>query len=91
MTNNELSQSVRNYLELEGEIKARQVIADAIKDEIKKEMDTRGVEELEVDEHIVRYKDVLTSIFDKTAFKKKYEELYSCFLKQVQSKKFTIA
>ena len=49
MTNNELSQSVRNYLELEGEIKARQVIADAIKDEIKKEMDTRGVEELEVD------------------------------------------
>ena len=91
MTNNELSQSVRNYLELEGEIKARQVIADAIKDEIKREMDTRGVQELEVDEHIVRYKDVLTSIFDKTAFKKKYEELYSFFLKQVQSKKFTIA
>lgn len=90
MTNYELSKNVRDYLELDSEIKARQLVAESIKDSIKKEMDDRGVSELEVDEHIVRYRDVLTSVFDKTAFKKKYEELYSLYLKQVQSKKFAI-
>lgn len=90
-TNNELSNLVRDYLEIDSEIKARQVIAEQYKDAIKRELDLRNVEELAVDEHIVRYKSILTSIFDKTAFKKKYEELYTSFLKQVQSKKFSIA
>ena len=90
-TKDELSNLVRDYLEIDGEIKARQVIAEQYKDAIKREMDSRDVDELEVDEHIVRYKDVLTSVFDKTSFKKKYEELYTSFIKQVQSKKFTIA
>lgn len=90
-TREQLSNLVRDYLEIDGEIKARQVIAEQYKDAIKKEMDLRDVEELEVDEHIVRYRDVLTSIFDKTAFKKKYEELYALYLKQVPSKKFSIS
>jgi len=89
-TKDELSILVRDYLDIDSEIKQRQIIAENIKDLIKKEMDEREVEELEVDEHIIRYRDVLSSVFDKTAFKKKYEELYSSFLKQVQSKKFSI-
>lgn len=89
-TNNELSNLVRDYLEIDSEIKARQIIAEKYKDAIKKELDLRNVEELAVNEHIVKYKSILTSIFDKTAFKKKYEELYTSFLKQVQSKKFSI-
>ena len=90
-TIDELGNMVRDYLELDGEIKQRQVIAEQLKDAIKKEMDEREVEELAVDEHIVRYRDVLTSIFDKTAFKKKYEELYGLYLRQVPSKKFSIS
>ena len=89
-TKDELSCLVRDYLDIDSEIKARQVIAEQYRDAIKREMDLRNVEELEVDEHIVRYRDVLTSIFDKTAFKKKYEDLYALYLKQVPSKKLTI-
>ncbi len=91
MENSALSSLVRNYLEADREIKAKQVLAEEMKDLIKQEMDERDIEELEVDEHIVRYRDVLTSTFDKTSFKKKYEELYSMFLKQIKSKKFTIS
>ena len=54
-------------------------------------MEARNVEELAVGEHIVRYKDVLTSVFDKSKFKAKYEELYAMFLKQIPSKKFSIS
>lgn len=90
MSEIELSNVVRAYLEVDQEIKQKQILADQFKDVIKREMESRGIEELPVDEHIVRYKDVLTSVFNKTAFKKKYEELYTSFLTQIQSKKFTI-
>lgn len=90
MSVDELSSIVRSYLELDAEIKTKEILAEQLKDVIKKEMDSRGIEELPVDEHIVRYRDVLTSVFDKSAFKKKYEELYTSFLKQIQSKKFSI-
>jgi predicted phage-related endonuclease len=86
-----LNTMVRDYLDIESEIKSKQVVLDGIKDQIKEELEERGVEELSVGSSIVRYRNVLTSIFDKTAFKKKYEELYTLYLRQVQSKKFSIS
>ena len=91
MSYDELIILVHDFLELEAEIKQQQILSENIKNKIKEEMENRNVEELEVGEHIVRYRDVLTSIFDKVAFKKKYEELYTSFLKQIQSKKFSIS
>ena len=91
MSNDKLSSLVKDYLEVDAEIKAQQLVADELRNQIKEEMTERGVEELEVDSHIVRYRDVLTSVFDKTRFKAKYEELYALFLRQVSAKKFSIS
>ena len=87
----ELNILVHDFLELDAEIRQQQLLAENLKNQIKEEMEARGVDELAVGEHIVRYKDVLTSVFNKTAFKAKYEELYAMFLKQIQSKKFSIS
>ena len=87
----ELNILVHDFLELDAEIRQQQLVAENLKNQIKEEMEARGVDELAVGEHIVRYKDVLTSVFNKTAFKAKYEELYAMFLKQIQSKKFSIS
>ena len=87
----ELNILVHDFLELDTEIRQQQLVAENIKNQIKEEMEARGVDELAVGEHIVRYKDVLTSVFNKTAFKAKYEELYAMFLKQIPSKKFSIS
>ena len=91
MSQQELLSLVHNYLELDAEIKQQQLVLDDIRNQIKEEMEARDVEELPVGEHIVRYRDVLTSVFDRVAFKRKYEELYTSFLKQIQSKKFSIS
>lgn len=91
MSYDELNILVHDFLELDTEIKQQQILADNIKNKIKEEMEARNVEELSVGEHIVRYKDVLTSVFDKSKFKAKYEELYAMFLKQIPSKKFSIS
>ena len=90
-TREELSNLVRDYLEIDGEIKQKQIIAEGLKNEIKQEMDLRNVDSLQVDEHIVRYRDVLISLFDKTNFKRKYSELYALYIKQVPAKKFSIS
>ncbi len=87
----ELNILVHDFLELDAEIKQQQLVAEGLKNKIKEELEARNVEELAVGEHIVRYKDVLTSVFDKSKFKAKYEELYAMFLKQIPSKKFSIS
>ena len=91
MSYDELNTLVHDFIELDSEIKQQQILAESLKNQIKEEMEARGVDELTVGEHIVRYKDVLTSVFNKTAFKAKYEELYTMFLKQIPSKKFSIS
>lgn len=64
---------------------------EALKDAIKKELDARGVKELEAGTHIVRWTTVKTSRFDSTAFKKEHIEIYKAFTKQVTSRRFTIS
>lgn len=49
---------------------------DALKDAIKKEMDTQGVEVLEAGQYIARFTLVLSNRFDTTTFKKEHGEMY---------------
>ena len=64
---------------------------ESLKDSIKREMESRGVEELEAGTHIIRYTSVLTQRFDSTAFKKVMPDIYKAYTKQVASRRFTIA
>ena len=64
---------------------------EALKDIIKKEMDGRGVEELEAGQYIARFTTVLTSRFDTTTFKKEHGEMYKQYTKQTTSRRFSIA
>lgn len=64
---------------------------EAIKDEIKREMDKRGVEELEARQYIARFTTVLSNRFDTTAFKKEHGEMYKMYTKQSTSRRFSIS
>lgn len=64
---------------------------ESLKDEIKAEMNRRGVEELEAGQHIARFTTVLSNRFDTTAFKREHGDLYKSFTKQVTSRRFSIA
>lgn len=65
--------------------------ADAIRNEIKAEMDARNLEELAAGQYIVRWTAVLSNRFDTTAFKKVMPEVYKAYTKQVSSRRFTIS
>ena len=64
--------------------------AEAIKDEIKRELETRETEELVCGQYIIRYANILTQRLDTTSFKKALPDVYTAFIKQSASRRFTI-
>lgn len=91
MSTIEITSKIEALKELEQLLVEAQAEAEAIKDEIKREMDARGVEELEAGTHIIRWTSVLTQRFDSTAFKKALPDVYKAYVKQTSSRRFTIS
>lgn len=91
MSTIDLLAKVRNLKELEALISEAQAELDSIKDELKAEMTNRNTEELDVDVFKIRYKTVKSNRFDTTAFKSTHKDLYDQYVKQTESRRFTVA
>lgn len=63
---------------------------EALKDQVKAEMNSRGVEELEAGQYVARFTTVLSNRFDTTCFKREHAEMYKQYTKQTTSRRFSI-
>ena len=91
MSTHELTAQIESLRALEELIEEAKMEAEVLKDTIKQEMLNREVDTLEAGQYIVRWSSVLSQRFDTTSFKKALPEVYTAFLKQVSSKRFTIS
>lgn len=91
MSTIEIQSKIEDLRELESLIEEAKAEAEAIRDEIKSEMLTRDTEELTAGQYIIRWTSVLSNRFDTTAFKKVMPDVYKDYIKQVASKRFSIA
>lgn len=91
MTNTEMKATVTELLEMEALLEETKAIVDSLKDSLKAEMIERDVETVDLDEHIIRYVNVISNRFDSTNFKKKYPDMYKAWTKAVPSKRFTVS
>ena len=91
MTNNEIITKIEALNEWETIIEEAKAEAEALKDALKAELNSRELEELEAGQYIIRYTSVLTQRFDTTSFKKERPEMYKDFLKQSASRRFSVA
>ena len=91
MSNNQITQKVDSLLEWEKIMAEAKDEADVLRDEIKREMIARDTEELYAGQYIVRWTSVLSQRFDANAFKKSMPEVYKSFIKQIASRRFSIA
>ena len=91
MSTKDLTEKVRSLKELEALITEAQAEAESIKDELKAEMINRNTEEMMVDVFKIRYKTVKSNRFDTTAFKSTHKELHNQYIKQTESRRFTVA
>ena len=91
MSTIEITSKIEALKELEALIEEAKAEADTLRDEIKAEMLSRDTEELEAGQYIIRWTSVLSQRFDSTAFKKVMPDVYKAYIKQVSSKRFSIA
>lgn len=86
-----LENRIKKLKALEEQKKALEAQIEGLQEEIKKDMESRGTEEMKVGIFIVRFTSVLSNRFDTKSFKEKYSELYKEYTKQVASRRFTIS
>ena len=91
MSTNQINSKIEAILELEKIAQKAKEEAEILRNEIKQEMILRNTEELTAGQYIIRWTSVLSQRFDATAFKKVMPDIYKAYLKQVSSRRFTIA
>lgn len=91
MSEQNMITKIEELKELEAFIEELKAEADEIRDSIKEQMTENNTEEMTVGQYIVRFTSVLSQRFDSTAFKKVMPEVYKAYIKQVSSKRFSIA
>lgn len=91
MSNYEITGKIDALKEWEALLAEATAEVEAIKDDLKRELDKRGVEELEAGQYVVRFTTVLSNRFDSTAFKREHAEMYKLYTKQTTSRRFSVA
>jgi predicted phage-related endonuclease len=81
---------IEQLKELEALIREAEKEIETLKDEIKAEMYMRNTEEMEAGRYIVRWTSVTSNRFDSTAFKKEMADVYNRYVKQTESRRFSI-
>lgn len=91
MTNKMIDNRVMKLRKLEAEQQRLQEEAEAIKSELKAELEALAVEELATEHYTIRWKEIISSRLDSKALKLELPEIYSRFTKDSTSRRFTIA
>ena len=91
MSTNQIANKIEALLEWEKIMEEAKEQAETLRDELKQEMMACNTEELTAGQYIVRWTSVLSQRFDSTAFKKTMPDVYRSFIKQVTSRRFSIA
>lgn len=86
-----LENRIKKLKALEEQKKELEAQIEGLQEEIKKDMENKGIEEMQIGIFIIRFTSVLSSRFDTKNFKEKYSDLYKEYTKQVASRRFTIS
>ncbi|MBS6396489.1 MAG: hypothetical protein KH452_05000 [Clostridiales bacterium] len=91
MTERMLQNRIRKLKELEEQQKELEKQIEELKAEIKDDMEEKGVEQQIAGDYLIRWTMVFSNRFDSKTFQKEHESLYSQYLKQTTSRRFSIA
>ena len=91
MSANDLTAKIRELKELNQMAEEIASEITEIEDTIKAEMTARETDEMTIDVFKVRWTKVTSSRFDTTSFKKTHTDLYNQYVKQTESRRFSIA
>lgn len=91
MTEKQIENRIKKLQAIEARQKELEQQAEAIRTELKADMEQRGVEELQTRNFVVRWKEIISSRLDGKALKAALPEIYAQYCKQGSSRRFTVA
>ena len=91
MTEKMIENRVKKLQELETQQKELEAAAEAIRAELKADLDEKGVEELKTKNFILRWKEIISNRLDGKPLKTALPDVYGQFCKASTSRRFTIA
>ena len=91
MTERMIENRIKKLTELGEQITKLQEQADAIKGELKAELEEKGIDELKTKNFLIKWKEIVSSRLDGKALKAALPEIYSQYCKVSVSRRFTIA
>lgn len=91
MTERQIENRVKKLKAIEKQRKDLEAQEKALKEEIKRDMESKGLEELKTKNFIIRWKKIISNTLDSKALKATFPDICEQFTKQSASKRFTIA
>lgn len=91
MSTNEIEAKCRELRQLQRLIDEAQAEAETIRDAIKAQLTTQGVDELQAGEYRVSWKSVTTTRIDAKAFQQAFPEVAQAFAKTTTTRRFCVA
>ena len=91
MTERMIENRVQKLRALEAEAEAIQEKADAIRAELKADLEEKGVDELQTASFTLRWKEVVSNRLDGKALKAAMPDIYGQFCKASAPRRFTIS
>ncbi|MCI8823195.1 MAG: hypothetical protein HFI15_11955 [Lachnospiraceae bacterium] len=91
MTERMIENRAKKLKNLESQIAELQEQADAIKSELKADLEEKGVDELKTKNFIIRWKEIISNRLDGKALKAALPEIYSQYCRTSASRRFTVA
>ena len=91
MTERQIENRVKKLREIESQRKALEEKEKALKEEIKKDMESKGLEEIRTKNFIIRWKEIISNRLDGKALKAALPEIYNQYCRTSASRRFTVA
>ena len=91
MTERMIENRIKKLREIEAQQKELEQQAEALKAEIKADLEGKGLDELKTKNFIIRWKEVVSNRLDGKALKAALPDVYSQFVKPSRSRRFTVA
>lgn len=91
MTNRMMDNRIKKLQAIEAQQKELEAQAEAIRAELKAELETNGEDEHNTGSFIIRWKEIISNRLDGKALKAAMPELYSQYCRQTASRRFTVA
>ena len=91
MTEKMIENRVKKLQAIEAQQKELEAQAEAIKDELKADLEEKGVDELRTQNFVLRWKEIVSPRLDGKALKAALPDVYGQFCRSSTCRRFTIA